>query len=171
MNKIFLAIPGLVAILVIFGVFSSPDSFDSNDFVSIPTTNVLTPTVSNIQSEQIVTKTKSYEVLPDSKKELPISTNGFVFSLLTKAYAVSSSQNEVSITQWVLPSSSASFDPQGNIVTAGANKVGKLDTSTNVFTQWTLPGNLGVNGGGQQETQLEISGFYNQIIKLYDWIL
>jgi len=50
-NKIFLAIPGLVAIFVIFGVFSSSESFDSNDFEAIPTTSVLTPTVSNVQSE------------------------------------------------------------------------------------------------------------------------
>jgi len=170
-KKILLGISGLALILVIFGVFSSPDSFDSNDYVVTPTTNVLIPIVSNIQSEQIVTKSTSIKVLPDSKEELAISTNGFILSLLAKAYAVSSSQLDVSVTFWELDPdccSHASFDPQGNIVTIIANKVGKLDASTNVLTQWTLSGSLGVRGevAGDSAGNIYFGQSNNKIVRL-----
>jgi streptogramin lyase len=91
-----------------------------------------------------------------SQKFTTPQIEGYSTIPLEKAYAISSNQTIVNVTQWSISDGAISaFDSQGNFFTKDAStKIGRGDIITENHTQWVLPNNnvlqgaIGVNSTG-----------------------
>lgn len=109
------------------------------DYTVEPTQQVVTPTTTVVNvTEQIIEHTDVI-VSPD-ETSIALTPSGFIFPFSNPAYAVTSTQSEITITQWNTGlNGPTTFDSAGNFYKTDFNMVGHVDTSTNTLTTWTLP--------------------------------
>jgi streptogramin lyase len=104
----------------------------------------ITPRISILSEKTYTIQPTSTVIEPENIEKISYpGTEGYSTLPLEKAYAVSSNQNTINVTQWNIPEGRImGFDSQGNFFTADfLNKVGRGDIITENHTQWVLPNN------------------------------
>jgi len=129
-------------------------SSESNAFFS---EQEIIPKISTATEKKYSVEPKTIHVLPENNEPISTSLNGYFVLPFYQAFAVTSVQNTITITQWQVTSGTIqAFDSQGNFFTRDSNKIGRGDISTDTHTQWVLPNNNSFDGA---TIDVDSSGF------------
>jgi len=160
MRKIF---PIMVAALAIAGIWiiSNDNMYQSETITE--TVSDISPISTNIEPTITTLDQKEWVVSPETIIVEPFSTvansesvtSNFILPLLQPSFAIPSVQSIVTSDEWTIPTSSPvprgiAVDPTtGNVFfsEAGPDKIGRLDPSTNVITEWKIPEPANIHGG------------------------
>jgi len=140
-NGVFVGIGVVIAIIGLFSLYND-SSITNNEYTVSFSEQKITPKISSAIAKTYSIEPTTSQVLPENNESISTSANGYFLLPFYQAFAVTSVQNTISITQWQVTSGNIrAFDSQGNFFTHTSNKIGRGDISTDIHTQWTLPNN------------------------------
>lgn len=151
--RVLWAVLGAIAVIGIisFGLYDdSPEIISTT--VSEPTERLLVPTIFQAESQSSKVIPKSFHA---SSEINSISNNDSIPTLIQKADAITSDQNEISVTQYTFQNRlerGVTVDDSGNMFAGGSNKVGRIDVTANTQTTWTIPNDQNFGNGGDVDS-------------------
>src|SRR5437879_1917473 len=143
MQGVGVAIAVVIVFAVLFGNGFQP-FWMMQEKNAAPNSAGIKPTVTNVAVKESVIKPQSSVVKTATTLGTPTSTIArFILPLFHSAFAITT--NTATSTEWAVPTSgnpkSVSVGSSGNVyfTEISVNKIGKLVSSTNVITEWTVP--------------------------------